>query len=238
MRLDKFIAYTLDVSRDMARKIIKNKQVYLNGELATNFGCLINTLTDIITIDGQKLIFEGSIYLMMNKPKGYLSATKDKSPTILDLVDKYKKYNLFIVGRLDLDSVGLIILTNDGKLAHKITSPKSKILKKYYVEVEGKFNLEDIEAFENGLEIKDGQNKIYRTLPAKLEILNSSSAYISLSEGKYHQVKRMCRKLNKEVVYLKRVMIGELALDENLKEGEYRKLQLEEIELLKNTHKN
>ncbi len=171
---------------------------------------------------------------MLNKPKGYISATYDeKQKCVLDLIKGYEKANLFMVGRLDIDTVGLLILTNDGPLAHKLTSPKKECFKKYYVEVDGEFSLDDIEKLKLGLDLYDGKGKAYHTKEAILEIISKDKVYISISEGKYHEIKKMCQKLNKEVTYLKRISMGNLVLDESLKEGEYRELTDLEVSMLK-----
>jgi len=232
VRLDKFISYTLDVSRVDAKKIIKSKDVKVNGEIITDSGFNVNIEKDEVTYLEEKLVYEEFIYLMLNKPKGYVSATIDFEKTVLDLVNEYKKYNLGIVGRLDKDSEGLILLTNDGKLNHQLTNPKKDIYKKYYVEVEGKFTDLDILKFKEGIMIIDVDGSNYLTKEAILEIITDNSAYISISEGKFHQIKKMCAALGKSVTYLKRIQIGPLMLDPNLKVGEYRKLSTSELDLL------
>lgn len=238
MRLDKFISYTLDLSREDAKRLIKSKKITVNEVVANNPSLIVDETRDIVKNEDEVLEYFTHIYLMLNKPAGYLSATIDKNKTVLDLVEKCKKYNLSIAGRLDIDSVGLIILTNDGELIHSLTSPKSFIYKKYYVLVDGTFKEEDIKTFENGMEITDGKKGRFITLPAKLEIISENSAYISIAEGKFHQVKYMCENIGLNVTYLKRIKIGDLVLDENLLEGEYRDLSISEIDLLKSLTKN
>lgn len=238
MRLDKFISYALDLSRADAKKVIKSKEVKVNDKVIIDIGYIINLDHDEVKRGDEVIYYEEFIYLMMNKPAGYLSATIDKNKTVMDLVTEYKKYELFIAGRLDIDSLGLLIITNDGDLAHKLTSPKSLIYKTYYVEVDGEFELDDIEKLKEGIVISDGKGGTFKTLPAELEIITKNSAYIRIAEGKFHQIKNMCLKLGKQVQYLKRQKIGNLKLDENLKEGEYRKLTNSEIELLKTLTKN
>lgn len=231
MRLDKFLIYTLDISRTEAKKLIKNKEISLNGKVVFSSNILI-TEEDVIIYNNQRLIYEQYVYLMMNKPSGYISSTQDREKTVLDLVDKYKKYNLFIVGRLDKDSEGLLILTNDGQLSHKLTNPKSNIKKKYYVEVDGKFMEEDILRFKEGVNIKLPNNDLHRTLPSELEIIDTNKAYIEIVEGKFHQIKLMCEEIGKSVRYLKRISIGSLVLDDKLQLGQYRHLNKEEIQEL------
>nr|WP_276939592.1 16S rRNA pseudouridine(516) synthase [Helcococcus sueciensis] len=168
---------------------------------------------------------------MLNKPQGVISATKDYSKTVIDLLEeKYQNKDIFPVGRLDKDTEGFLLLTNDGKLAHELLSPKKKVNKKYFARVEKGLKKEDIQVFENGVYL-DKEN--YLTKPAKLEILSDNEAYITIQEGKYHQVKRMFHAVDNSVIYLKRISMGELSLDENLKLGEYRELTDEEINLLK-----
>lgn len=231
MRLDKFLIYTLDISRTEAKKLIKNKEISINGKIVYSSNILI-TEEDVIIYNNQRLIYEQYVYLMMNKPSGYISSTQDREKTVLDLVDKYKKYNLFIVGRLDKDSEGLLILTNDGQLSHKLTNPKSNIKKKYYVEVDGKFMEEDILRFKEGVNIKLPNNDLHRTLPSELEIIDTNKAYIEIVEGKFHQIKLMCEEIGKSVRYLKRISIGSLVLDDKLQLGQYRHLNKEEIQEL------
>lgn len=183
-------------------------------------------------LNGEKLEYEEFVYLMLNKPSGVVSATYDnKDKTVIDLIKDYKHLDLFPFGRLDKDSEGLLIISNDGKLAHELLSPKKHVDKKYYVEVLGRVTSEDIESFKNGIML-DGE----LCKSALLEIIKSddiSYCYVTISEGKYHQVKRMFESVNKKVTYLKRVTFGNLKLDENLKLGEYRKLTEQEINLLK-----
>ena len=171
---------------------------------------------------------------MLNKPAGVVSATFDNhDKTVIDLVSEYSHLNIVPFGRLDKDSEGLLIISNDGKLAHELLSNKKHVTKKYYVEIDGFVDDDDIKEFERGITI-DGNEKC---LPAKLEIISSdiiSLCFVTIMEGKYHQVKRMFEARGKSVTYLKRVEFGALQLDESLKRGEYRLLSDEEIELLSN----
>lgn len=232
MRIDKFISRALQLSRKDARDVIKSGRVKIGSRIALKNDWEVNG--EDVYLDNNRIDFKEFYYLMLNKPKGYLSATKDKNyKCVLDLITGYEKANLFMVGRLDIDTVGLLILTNDGVLAHKLTSPKKECKKKYYVEVEGKFCESDISILKEGLDLYDGKGKPYHSKEAILEIIDENKAYITITEGKYHEIKKMCLKLNKEVTYLKRVMMGELVLDDALKEGEYRELTLDEIETLK-----
>ena len=174
---------------------------------------------------------------MLNKPKGFVSATTDREhKTVVDIISSSEKKDLFPVGRLDIDTEGLLLITNDGELAHRLLAPKNHVEKTYYVEVSGILDDVDVDAVEKGLDIGEEKN----TIPAKMEILktdiqnNISSCYLTIHEGKFHQVKRMMKKLGKTVTYLKRVSMGSLILDSKLKNGNYRKLTEQEIIELKN----
>ena len=172
---------------------------------------------------------------MMNKPRGVVSATEDNyDKTVIDLLkDEDKSYKPFPVGRLDKDSEGLLLITNDGKLSHDLLSPKKHVDKTYYVEVDEEVTENDVTAFEKGVILKEDN---YKTLPAKLQIIESgypSICLVTIREGKFHQVKRMFNAINNEVIYLKRISLGTLKLDESLKTGQYRHLTEEEIKLLR-----
>ena len=185
-------------------------------------------------LNGERLIYQKYSYIMMNKPKNVVSATEDAiEKTVVDILEEKDRINkVFPVGRLDKDTEGLMLLTNDGELAHKLISPKKDVEKKYYVEVSGELKEEHIELIKDGLTIDGG----YKCKSARLEILESSKersrAYIFITEGKFHQVKRMMKSLATTVTYLKRLSIGTLILDENLKLGEYRYLTEEELKKL------
>lgn len=233
-RLDKILSNMGYGSRKDVKKLIKAGRVMINNNIETKNNVKINPYEDLITIDGVKLEYREYIYLMLNKPQGVVSSTEDPvSRTVLDLIDEeYLIFKPHPAGRLDKDTEGLILLTNDGKLSHKLLSPKNRIGKTYYVEVEGFLEESHIDKFKEGIILDDG----YKTLPAKLEIIEGdfySKAKLTITEGKYHQVKRMFKALNMEVLYLKRLSIGNLKLDENLELGEYRELTEEEIKLLK-----
>lgn len=237
MRLDKFIMNTLMVSRTDAKKIIKKKLVYINEKLETSGD--YNVLdSDVITYKDNEttrvLTYKENVYIMMNKPQGYVCATKDNvNKTVLDLIDDYDITKLSIVGRLDKDTEGLLLLTTDGAFLHRITSPKYEKEKTYYVECDGEFLDEDVDKFRNGIVIIDDDRKEYKCKSSELKIIDSHSALISIKEGKFHQIKKMCKAVDKTVVYLKRTKISNLVLDEKLKLGDYRELTDEELELLK-----
>ncbi len=234
MRLDKYISSITIFSRAETKKIIK-KGVLVNNVLVKQSDYQINEVSDEVIINGEKLVYQKYVYIMMNKPGNIISATEDKKETtVVDILDeKDRLFNPFPVGRLDKDTEGLMLLTNDGDLAHKLISPKKDVIKKYYVEVDGKLKDEHMESIKDGIVLEDG----YKTKCATLEILDvsdyKSSAYISITEGKFHQVKRMMKALGVNVTYLKRLSIGTLVLDEKLKLGEYRYLTDTELKNLK-----
>ncbi len=234
MRLDKFICSCTLFTRTEAKKIIK-KGVLVNGVVVKNVDYKIDEYVDKIEVNGEVLNYKKFIYIMLHKAKNIITATEDNfHKTVVDLLKEEDKIlNPFPVGRLDKDTEGLILLTNDGELSHKLLSPKKDIDKKYYVEVNGELTFDIQNIFLNGIVIDDG----YKCKSAKLEILSSdkkiSKAYITISEGKFHQIKRMMRAVDLEVTYLKRLSIGNLVLDNKLKLGEYRYLTEEEINKLK-----
>ncbi|NLW21871.1 MAG: rRNA pseudouridine synthase [Tissierellia bacterium] len=238
-RLDKILSNLGYGSRKDIKKIIKEGRVQVNKETIRDNSFKINPYKDKIELDGEEIQYRKYIYIMMNKPKGLVSSTYDPANrTVLDLIDsKYLAFSPFPVGRLDKDTEGLLILSNDGKLAHELLSPKKGIEKTYYVEVEGFIDQKYKSKFCQGIVLDDG----YKTLPAKLEILEQgffSKAQLTIMEGKFHQVKRMFQAIGMEVVYLKRISMGGLKLDESLGPGEYRELTEEEIQLLKEEKSN
>lgn len=233
-RLDKVLSNMGYGSRKDVKKIIKAGRVKVNNTILNKNDYKVNPYEDIITVDGIELKYREYIYLMMNKPKNVVSSTDDPlNSTVLDLIDEeYLIFKPFPAGRLDKDTEGLILLTNDGKLAHRILSPKNQVGKTYYVEVNGFVDESHIKRFREGIVLDDG----YKTLPANLDIIQEdlfSKVKLTIKEGKYHQVKRMFQAVNMEVVYLKRLSIGTLELDEKLALGEYRELTEKEIQLLK-----
>ena len=233
MRLDKFISATTTLSRAEAKKIIK-KGILINDILVKSPDYKIDEINDQVIVNGNRLFYQKYVYIMMNKPQNVISATEDAiDKTVVDLLEeKDRIYKVFPVGRLDKDTEGLMLLTNDGELAHKLISPKKDVEKKYYVEVSGELKEEHLELVKDGLVIDEG----YKCKSARLEILESSKvksiANIYITEGKFHQVKRMMKALGTTVTYLKRLSIGTLELDKNLKLGEYRYLTDKEIKNL------
>lgn len=224
MRLDKYLANMGCGSRSQVKEMIKKGMVLRNGQAITEPEAKINTEEDEIVVDGKKLTYKRYEYYMLNKPAGYVSAVTDEHfPTVCDLTRKISKRKLFPVGRLDKDTEGLLLLTDDGELAHRLLAPGKHVDKVYLARVDKEVMPEDIEAFAKGLDI--GEKR--KTLPAKLEIIKSgqpSEVKITIQEGKFHQIKRMFHAVNKEVLYLKRISMGTLLLDDTLKKGECRQL--------------
>jgi len=234
-RLDKVLANLGFGSRKEVKALVKSGRVEVDGEVVKDSSISIDPEKSIVKVNGEELLYRKYIYLMMNKPDGVISATFDnRDETVIDLLDiDYQVFKPFPVGRLDKDTVGLLLITNDGDLNHKLISPKWHVDKVYYAEIDKEVNEADIEAFKKGVVLDDD----YKCLPAKLEIVeadeNGSKVYITIQEGKFHQVKRMFQAREKEVVYLQRVKFGSLSLDDELMEGEYRELTEEELETLK-----
>ena len=233
MRLDKFLVELGTGSRKEVKELVKKGLVMVNDKIIKNSEYKVNEESDKVYLNNNLLVYEKFVYLMLNKPAGVVSATFDnKDKTVLDLINEYKHLNLFPFGRLDKDSEGLLIISNDGKLAHELLSPKKHVNKKYYVDVEGFVTEEDIKKFKEGIVLDDG----YLCKSSTLEIIESdkiSKCYVTISEGKFHQVKRMFESTNKKVIYLKRITFGNITLDNSLKLGQYRKLSEKEVRVLK-----
>ena len=234
MRLDKCLADCGLGTRSEVKSLLKAKRITVNGKIVTNGKVQVNPETDEILFDGEAIQYEEFVYIMMNKPKGVVSATEDNlHKTVLDLIGPvYFKKGVFPVGRLDIDTHGLLLLTNDGELAHRLLSPKKHVTKIYQARVEGVMTAEDAAAFEKGIVLSDGTE----CMPARLDILSTtqdeSIVQIHLKEGKFHQVKRMVKACGKTVVDLQRLTMGPLKLDESLALGESRPLTEEELESL------
>jgi len=236
LRIDKILSHLGLATRSEAKKLARSGFIKVNGETCKDSGMKINVGKDILEVRGERILYRPYIYLMMNKPAGVISATEDlRERTVLDLIaDKYRAFEPFPVGRLDKDTEGLLLLTNDGQLAHRLLSPRRHVPKLYYAEVAGLVGEEDIESFRQGVELEDG----YVTMPADLTILDRitdssegprSKIQLRIYEGKFHQVKRMFIAVGKSVTYLKRIAMGNLILDSDLPLGAYR--ELTEIEL-------
>ena len=230
VRLDKLLSDTGECSRSQARERIRAGRVTVDGRAVTDPGTRIDPDVSRVALDGAETGDRGHLYIMLHKPAGLLTATRDpRKPTVLDAMpEPWKRRGLFPVGHLDKDTTGLLLLTDDGAFAHRVISPKSRIPKLYEAVVEGVPGPEDIEAFRQGIELKDGT----RCLPAALEDLGGGVVRVEVFEGKYHQVKRMLGSRRLPVKELRRLRIGGLWLDPTLAPGEYRRLTAEELSLL------
>lgn len=230
MKIVKFLELTTSFDSKMCEKMIKEKRVKVNDKIVSKNNLVVKEQKDIIKLDDNILEYEEYIYLMMNKRAGLVCATIDNfQKTIFEDIHEYQKRDLKIVGRLDKDTEGLLLITDDGSFVHHLTSPKHNISKTYYVEFTGEYKEESEKKFEEGIILDDG----YKTLPAQLKKVNNNSCEVTIQEGKFHQVKRMCADCSMHVEYLKRLAIGEVYLDNELKPGEYRKLNKEEVDKLK-----
>lgn len=232
LRLDKYLADMGQGTRTEVKKMIRAGKVSVNQEIIKSPEFKIDTRTDEICADGELLAYEEFEYYMLNKPAGVVSATEDsRDKTVLDLIVSKKRKDLFPVGRLDKDTEGLLFITNDGMLAHNLLSPKKHVDKCYFVRLLDSIADEDIEKLEKGVDI--GEKAL--TLPAQIAKVseNGRELEITIREGKFHQVKRMFQAVGNEVVYLKRLSMGSLKLDETLQPGQYRLLSGKEIKRLK-----
>ncbi|MDQ0231207.1 pseudouridine synthase [Metabacillus malikii] len=236
MRIDKLLANVGFGTRKEVKKLLKTGVVIADGTVVKDAKTQVDPENQQITVNGEPVVYKEFVYLMMNKPAGYLSATEDDyQETVIDLLEMEDAVlQPFPVGRLDKDTEGLLLLTNDGQLSHQLLSPKKHVPKTYYATILGEVTEEDINAFKQGVELDDG----YVTKPARLEILaagNQSTIHVTITEGKFHQVKRMFEAVGKKVTYLQRISMGPLTLDEaELRLGEYRELTEEEVEALRN----
>ena len=233
-RLDKFLCDSLNITRKEAKEAVKKGKVTINGEVVKKPECKLDADDDQVEFEHQPVIFEQFHYLMLHKPQGVVSATKDNhDKTVIDLIHEDFKDKLFPVGRLDKDTEGLLLLPDDGMLAHELLSPKKHVDKVYFAKVAGRFTEEEIKRFREGLDIGNGE----KAKEAFLEILKAgedqSEVLITITEGKFHQVKRMAKAVGSEVLYLKRLSMGPLKLDEELEIGTYRRLSEEELHKLK-----
>lgn len=230
-RLDKILANLGYGTRKEVKKLVKDGAIEVDGIQAKDPGMHVDPEAQDIKVNGVSINYRKYIYLMMNKPAGVISATEDlREKTVLDLIpDEYFIFQPSPVGRLDKDTVGLLLLTNDGQLAHRLLSPKNHVPKVYYAKIQGKVTKEDVQAFKEGVVLDDG----YKSMAANLKIMESgdvSTIEVEIFEGKYHQVKRMFEALGKKVIFLKRLSMGPLKLDENLKPGQSRELTKEELD--------
>ena len=256
MRLDKFLANSGIGTRKEVKEILKNKKVSVNDIFVKDGKIQIDEEKDVVKYENKIVNYKPFVYIMMNKPAGVISATEDNHhKTVIDLLNNnYKTYDIFPIGRLDIDTEGLLLLTNDGVLSHNLLSPKKHVDKKYYVKIARPLSESDIKKLENGIKLEEN----FITKNAKIEIIknnfeknsenfefienkktennvkeNENLVYITISEGKFHQVKRMFKAVGNEVLYLKRLKMGNLWLDESLELGKYRELTEEELNSLK-----
>ena len=229
IRLDKFLCNMEAGTRSQVKDMIKKGQVTVNGMVCKTSDCKVQEDVDKVCLLGKELSYQTFYYYMLNKPQGVVSATIDNlDKTVLDLLKDAPGKDLFPVGRLDKDTEGLLLITNDGALSHRLLSPKKHVPKTYYVETKSPFTESMKTALEEGVDI--GEEKL--TLPAKVNVLDECHIELTITEGKFHQVKRMLKAVHNEVIYLKRLSMGTLMLDEHLKLGEYRPLTKEELQKL------
>ena len=232
MRLDKFLVEMGKGTRSQIKEMAKKGRIQVNGAVLKATDEKIDPEKDVVVLDGQRVSYAQTEYFMLNKPAGTVSATEDeKYPTVVSLIGSALRKDLFPVGRLDLDTEGLLLITNDGAMAHELLSPKKHVDKTYFVKLREPLKQEYEAALENGIDI--GEEAL--TLPAKLEICSEDrkNCLLTIHEGKFHQVKRMFQSAENEVVFLKRMSMGSLTLDKALETGQYRPLTQEEIERLK-----
>lgn len=233
MRLDQFLTSVLGVSRKDAKIILKQKKVLVNQKLETNPSLQINETKDEVIYNNQILKYQEHIYLILNKPNGYITSTEDYNhQTVMDLINHPLKHKLFPVGRLDIDTEGLLLITNNGPLSHELLSPKKHVFKTYYVEIDKAFPTDGIEILKNGIML-DGTISVAEDI----ELINETSLNLTITEGKYHQVKRMMAHLGLNVTCLKRISFGNLKLPNDLEIGSFRELTASEVELLINSKK-
>lgn len=238
IRLDKFLASVGAGTRSEVKTMVRKGQVAVNGEICKKAEAKVDIETDCVTVNGRLVQYTKYEYYLLHKPAGCVSATNDNVyQTVMDYIVSDRKKELFPVGRLDLDTEGLLLITNDGDLAHRLLSPAKHVEKTYYAKIDGEVTEADVMLFRAGVDI--GEEKLTR--PAELRILSSgaqSGIELTICEGKFHQVKRMFHAVGKEVTYLKRISMGGLVLDDTLKKGQFRALTKEEIEGLFRTGSN
>ncbi|MBX4271477.1 16S rRNA pseudouridine(516) synthase [Clostridium estertheticum] len=234
-RIDKILSNLGHGTRKEVKALLKKKKVEVDGVIATDSAMKVDPEKAVIKVSGDEINYRKYIYLVMNKPSGVVSATVDRNDeTVIDLIDEqYRAFKPFPIGRLDKDTVGLLLITNDGELNHKLIAPKNHVDKVYYAEINKFIDASDINTFKKGVVIDDG----YKCMPAELKVLtaneNGSEVMVTIQEGKFHQVKRMFESVNKNVMFLRRISFGPLKLDEDLVEGQCRELSEDEINLLK-----
>lgn len=234
MRIDKMLSNCKIGSRKDVKAIIKSGRIKVDGIVINKSDIKIDIDKNEISIDGEKVYYKRHIYLMMNKPPGVISATEDKrDKTVIDILpEKYRKFNVFPVGRLDKDTVGLLILTNDGEFAHNTLSPKKHVVKKYFAEVLGNVEKSDADAFSEGIVFANGVKCKSASLEIYKREIDRTYVFVEITEGKFHQIKKMFSVRGKKVLFLKRVKFGGLELDDKLKEGEIRELSDDETVMI------
>lgn len=236
IRLDKLISHMGLATRSEVKKMIKQKRITVDGKLAKNASEQVGVSEQVISLDEHPINYQEFFYFIMNKPQGVISATKDNMhQTVIDLLEiEDRNKGVFPVGRLDIDTEGLLLLTNDGQLSHQLLSPKKDVPKTYFAKVDGKVTEADVEAFKQGLTLSDG----YKCLPADLKIIRAgetSEIELIIREGKFHQVKRMVEAVGKQVFYLQRIQMGNLKLPADIALGSYREITQAEKDLLTTT---
>lgn len=230
IRIDKYLCDNAGLSRSEAKKAVLSSKVTINNIPVKRCEAKLLEGTDTVTLNGDPIIYEKYSYYMLNKPSGYVSANSDsREKTVIELFSSEKKKNLACVGRLDKDTTGLLLVTNDGELIHKLISPRKNVFKDYLVTIVKPLTVEDIKALEEGVDINDPT----LTKPAKVRVIDDNNIILSITEGRFHQVKRMLIAVGNAVVKLKRISEGSLKLDDSLSEGQYRKLTPDEIDMLK-----
>ena len=230
MRLDRYLTASRAGSRSEVKNYIRKGLVQVNGCVCKDPSLHIDT-DDEVCLNGQIIIYRQHVYYMLNKPAGCVSATEDThDKTVIDLFPKELRKGLFPVGRLDKDSVGLLIITDDGDMAHRLMSPKNHVDKRYLIRTDEPLSQDDVQTFADGMTLSD-KTKL-KSAGLEISQTDPTEAIVTISEGKYHQVKRMTEHCGKKVVFLKRLSVGSLLLDPDLAEGEYRELSDEEIEKL------
>lgn len=226
MRLDKFLTLSGTGSRRQVKDLLKKGLILVNGQVQKKPEFKVNPETDTVIFQGKTLRYEPFVYFILNKPEGCITATEDKKEkTVLDYITKERHRNLFPVGRLDKDTEGLLLITDDGELAHQLLSPRRHVDKVYLAKLALPVKAEDIDAFEKGIDIGEKN----RTLPAKLQALPDNQAEITIREGKFHQIKRMFEAVDNQVLKLKRLSMGELILEDTLLPGQFRQLTDKEL---------
>lgn len=236
IRLDKYLADMGVGTRQEVKRYIRKGSVSVDGKTVKAPEQKIDGEAQRVVLNGQEIRYAAYEYYMLNKPAGVVSATEDlRDRTVIDLIEDKKRKDLFPAGRLDKDTEGLLLITNDGDLAHRLLSPRRHVDKTYYARIRGRVTEEDVRSFAHGVNIGSGDTEEW-TAPGVLEIIaggEESEILLTIQEGKYHQVKRMFEAAGKEVIYLRRERMGTLTLDKGLKPGEYRPLTAEELALLK-----